>query len=379
MVRAAHPRIAGFNTDAFFDALFFFACFCPCFSRFWFLPGWRRQILIAGSMIFYGWSEPVFLLVVIASACPGLDLGGFIYNLPPGGGQRANCWWASGWRPISRLLVPCKIHHVCGGESQCGPRARWFTRVHGAADRAAAGGFRSSCSRRSRIWSIFTGMWRSRRSRCWIISALRVSFSPSCSPARSSNTTTSRSNSRGTSHRYVEDVREGTIRVHAEDWQKNAHRGHAGAGGRRGFQAASVEPGSEDSMVRHGFVHAANLFRFFGLLRHGDRTRSHPGIQDHGKFQQSVSRHELHRFLAALAHLALLVDQGVSLHSAGGKPRLEGALVCEPVHLFSAFGVVAWSGVELRSGGACGVALVADRAFWLRMQLALPRFVEPWR
>lgn len=71
-----------------FSTPFFLFVFLPVFfGLYWFLPS-RRQMLLAGSLIFYGWGEPVFLWVAFASACLDWVLGRYIYNLPPGRGRR---------------------------------------------------------------------------------------------------------------------------------------------------------------------------------------------------------------------------------------------------------------------------------------------------
>ena len=67
-----------------FSTPFFLFLFLPVFfSLYWILPC-RRWLLLAGSLIFYGWSEPVFLLVVFASATVDWVLGRWIYRLESG-------------------------------------------------------------------------------------------------------------------------------------------------------------------------------------------------------------------------------------------------------------------------------------------------------
>ena len=71
-----------------FSTPFFLFVFLPVFfAIYWFVPA-RRPLLLAGSVIFYGWSEPVFLLVVFASTVLDWVLGRFIVQLPPGRGWR---------------------------------------------------------------------------------------------------------------------------------------------------------------------------------------------------------------------------------------------------------------------------------------------------
>lgn len=71
-----------------FSTPFFIFVFLPVFfALYWFVPA-RKQILLLGSMFFYAWSEPIFIWVVLASACLDWYLGKWIHRLPPGGGRR---------------------------------------------------------------------------------------------------------------------------------------------------------------------------------------------------------------------------------------------------------------------------------------------------
>ena len=71
-----------------FSTPFFLFVFLPVFFViYWFVPA-RRPLLLAGSVIFYGWSEPVFLLVVFASSLLDWFLGRLIAVLPPGHRRR---------------------------------------------------------------------------------------------------------------------------------------------------------------------------------------------------------------------------------------------------------------------------------------------------
>jgi alginate O-acetyltransferase complex protein AlgI len=67
-----------------FSTPFFLFVFLPVFFvLYWFLSA-RRILLLLGSIVFYGWSEPLFIFVVFGST--GLDwiLGKCIFALPPG-------------------------------------------------------------------------------------------------------------------------------------------------------------------------------------------------------------------------------------------------------------------------------------------------------
>jgi len=58
-----------------FSTPFFIFAFLPVFfALYWFLPA-RGIVLLLGSLLFYGWSEPVFLWVFLASACLDWALG----------------------------------------------------------------------------------------------------------------------------------------------------------------------------------------------------------------------------------------------------------------------------------------------------------------
>ena len=87
-----------------FSTPFFLFVFLPLFFAFyWFLPA-RRGILLAGSIVFYGWGEPLFLLVVILSALFDWCLGWQIAQRGP----RAKTWVALGVASNVALLVYAK-------------------------------------------------------------------------------------------------------------------------------------------------------------------------------------------------------------------------------------------------------------------------------
>src|ERR1043166_4111540 len=91
----------------------------------------------------------------------------------------------------------------------------------------------------------------------------------------------------------------------------------------------------------------ADLLRFFRLFRHGNWNGADARVQIAGELSRSISRDELYRLLATLAHFALYVDQGISLRPARRKPRLAHSLLCEPLHLLFTFWFVAWCVMEL--------------------------------
>ena len=67
-----------------FSTPFFLFVFLPAFVvLYWVLPA-RRAVLLLGSTIFYAWSEPLFVLVVYGSAMLDWLLGRRLAALPPG-------------------------------------------------------------------------------------------------------------------------------------------------------------------------------------------------------------------------------------------------------------------------------------------------------
>lgn len=87
-----------------FSTPFFLFAFLPIFfALYWFLPK-RRWILLLGSLFFYGWGEPIFLLVVLASALLDWLLGKRIAQRRPD----AKAWVALGVVANLSLLVYAK-------------------------------------------------------------------------------------------------------------------------------------------------------------------------------------------------------------------------------------------------------------------------------
>ncbi|MEP6821073.1 MAG: MBOAT family O-acyltransferase [Chthoniobacterales bacterium] len=87
-----------------FSTPFFLFIFLPVFfALYWFLPK-RRWMLLLGSLFFYGWGEPIFLLVVLASALLDWLLGRRIAQRRPG----ARGWVALGVVANLGLLVYAK-------------------------------------------------------------------------------------------------------------------------------------------------------------------------------------------------------------------------------------------------------------------------------
>lgn len=67
-----------------FSTPFFLFVFLPLFFALYWLGRPRRQLLLLGSMIFYAWAEPKFIWIVFASASLDYVLGIWIAKLPNG-------------------------------------------------------------------------------------------------------------------------------------------------------------------------------------------------------------------------------------------------------------------------------------------------------
>lgn len=87
-----------------FSTPFFLFVFLPLFFGLYWLSGSHRAILLLGSLIFYGWSEPVFLWVVLLSSLLDWQLGRKIVP----GGVRARWWVGIGIASNVGLLVYAK-------------------------------------------------------------------------------------------------------------------------------------------------------------------------------------------------------------------------------------------------------------------------------
>jgi hypothetical protein len=71
-----------------FSTPFFLFVFLPAFFfLYWLLPA-RRGLLLLGSIVFYAWSEPIFIFVVFASALVDWLLGRWMMAVAPGHGLR---------------------------------------------------------------------------------------------------------------------------------------------------------------------------------------------------------------------------------------------------------------------------------------------------
>ncbi|HEY4285288.1 MAG TPA: MBOAT family O-acyltransferase [Chthoniobacterales bacterium] len=87
-----------------FSTPFFIFGFLPVFfTLYWFFPA-RRWILLAGSLVFYAWGEPIFVFVVLGSALLDWLLGQQIAKRGP----HARWWVALGVTANLGLLVYAK-------------------------------------------------------------------------------------------------------------------------------------------------------------------------------------------------------------------------------------------------------------------------------
>ena len=89
-------------------------------------------------------------------------------------------------------------------------------------------------------------------------------------------------------------------------------------GGRRLFGRPG--PGRPDSLARRRRLHPPALLRLLRLQRHGARSGPGTGFRLPGKLRPPLRRRQHHRFLAALAYLALALVPRLSLHPARRQP-----------------------------------------------------------
>jgi alginate O-acetyltransferase complex protein AlgI len=87
-----------------FSTPFFVFCFLPALLAISFVVPARRLVLLLASCIFYGWSEPVFILVVLASAIFDWLIGFQIVKQSP----KSRLWVALGVAGNLGLLVYAK-------------------------------------------------------------------------------------------------------------------------------------------------------------------------------------------------------------------------------------------------------------------------------
>ena len=58
-----------------FSSLFFLFYFLPAFLGLYYLLPWKNHVLLAGSLVFYAWAEPVYLPLLLLSAALNFSIG----------------------------------------------------------------------------------------------------------------------------------------------------------------------------------------------------------------------------------------------------------------------------------------------------------------
>jgi D-alanyl-lipoteichoic acid acyltransferase DltB (MBOAT superfamily) len=107
-----------------------------------------------------------------------------------------------------------------------------------------------------------------------------------------------------------------------------------------------------------------DLFRFQRLFGHGDRAGADDGDRVPGELQPAVHFAQHHGILAAVAHLAVELDAGIPVHSAGREPQGRGADLFQPVARVPDLRVLARGGLEFRGVGRVPRLLpVLDKLF----------------
>ena len=89
-------------------------------------------------------------------------------------------------------------------------------------------------------------------------------------------------------------------------------------------------PGLRRRVDRHAGLHHADLLRFLGLHRHGDRAGPHVRHPAAVELQFALQGHEHRRVLAALAHDPVTLPARLPLHPAGRQPQGPGAPLRQP-------------------------------------------------
>jgi len=137
-----------------------------------------------------------------------------------------------------------------------------------------------------------------------------------------------------------------------------------GSGGQSGWICRQLGRGAQ--------LYIATLFRFFRLLRYGNRTGADDRRQVATQFQFSVPSHLFDRFLAALAHHAIAIPARLPLHPAGRKSK--GAIPAsrQSNDHNAARRTVAWRIMEFRSLGRASWRWIGPQSC-----LAKPRGAPP--
>ena len=113
--------------------------------------------------------------------------------------------------------------------------------------------------------------------------------------------------------------------LHHRPREEGADRQHRRRAGGQDLRDAVRRALARPRLARHRLLHAADLFRFLRLFRHGDRPRPDVRLPLPRELPLAVHRRQRPGVLAPLAHLAVDVVSRLPLHPARRQPRQPGA------------------------------------------------------
>ena len=105
-------------------------------------------------------------------------------------------------------------------------------------------------------------------------------------------------------------------------------------------------------MARRNMLHAPDIFRFQRVQRHGHRTGAYVRLYLQGKLRFPVRVNEHDGILAALAHLAFDLVQGVFIYPARREPPRPLAHRTEPPYRVLLHGYMARRELDFRGLGS---------------------------
>ena len=182
---------------------------------------------------------------------------------------------------------------------------------------------RSSCSRRSPIWSTSTAGSADRRNGL-PPTCSTCSSSPSCWPARSSNTMRWRASSRAMPAARLDDISAGFLRFMIGVAKKTLIADTLGTGADQIFAAEASALGFAQAWCGVIFFTFQIYFDFSGYSDMAIGIARMLGFRLRENFDLPYIALQHHRVLAPLAHLAHHLDPRISLHPARRQPRLAG-------------------------------------------------------